>query len=217
VTQPLRHFPDDLLRAHAVGAASEGATLAVACHLTFCPVCEKGVAAHESVLEALVAARPDDRPSPALRNKLIADLPPQPAAARKPAKKLPKDLPELPAPLRHHLGALDRVGWKRLIPGLKAIDLGIDSAWRARLVRFRPGMPIPVHDHDGPEHVVVFSGGLDDETGHLGRGDAATMMPGDTHRQRSSRGEACVALIVSEGPPRPLTFAGRVLKNLTRS
>ena len=43
------------------------------------------------------------------------------------------------------------------------------------------------------------------------------MMPGDTHRQRSSRGEACVALIVSEGAPRPLTLVGRVLKGLTRS
>ncbi|HEY7375371.1 MAG TPA: hypothetical protein VIF57_24650 [Polyangia bacterium] len=55
------------------------------------------------------------------------------------------------------------------------------------------------------------------ESGHLGRGDAATMMPGETHRQRSSAGEPCVALIVSEGAPRPLTLAGRVLKSLTRS
>ena len=217
MTDPLRHFPDDLLRAHAVGAASEGASLAVACHLAFCPVCVKGVATHESVLEALATAVPDDRPAPALRSRLLADLTPQQPVAAKPGKKLPKDLPELPAALQRHLRALGAVSWRRLIPGLKAIDLDIDSAWRARLVRFRPGMPIPVHDHDGAEHVVVFSGGLDDETGHLARGDAATMMPGEKHRQRSSRGEACVALIVNEGEPRPLTLLGRVLKGLTRS
>src|SRR5262249_36645128 len=169
VTEPLRHFPDDLLRAHAVGAASEGANLAVACHLAFCHACVKGVAAHESVLDALVAAGPNDGPAPGLRNKLLAELPPQLPAAPRTSKKLPKDLPELPAPLLRQLRALGTVGWRRLIPGLKAIDLGIDSAWRARLVRFRPGMPIPIHDHDGAEHVVVFSGGLDDETRHPGR------------------------------------------------
>jgi putative transcriptional regulator len=100
---------------------------------------------------------------------------------------------------------------------LRAIDLHIGSAWRARLVRFRPGIPIPLHDHEGPEHTVVFSGGLDDDDGHLGRGDAATMLPGHTHRQRASLGEPCVALIVSEAPPRPLTLVGKVMKRLTNS
>jgi putative transcriptional regulator len=221
VTAPQHHFPDDLLRSYAVGAASEGASLAVACHIALCPVCHGNAAEHERVLDALLDADAARAPAPngELRDKLLASLPPQdrsPPSPRKP-RALPDGMPELPAPLLHKLGTLDDVAWHRLVPGIRAIDLAIGSAWRARLVCFRPGIVIPVHDHGGAEHTVVFSGGLDDEDGHLGRGDAATMVPGHAHRQRSSPGEPCVALIVNEGPPRPLTLVGKVLKRLTRS
>jgi len=236
---PQRHFPDDLLRTYAVGAASEGAGLAVACHLAFCPECRGGAAAHEEILDALLrigqgsdddggeddggAARPGIGAEPAhVRERLMSTLaltPPDAvrAAPTRPPATLPRDMPPLPPALVHHLQSLGDAGWRRLVPGIRAIDLGIQSAWRARLVCFRPGVPIPLHDHGGPEHTVVFSGGLDDASGHLGRGDAATMMPGDRHRQRSAPGEPCVALIVNEAPARPLTLVGRVLKRLTDS
>jgi anti-sigma factor ChrR (cupin superfamily) len=116
-----------------------------------------------------------------------------------------------------HLARLQRVAWRRLLPGIRAIDLGLEGVWRGRLVCFMPRVPIPVHDHGGPEHTVVFSGGLDDSHRHLGRGDACTMMPGDVHRQRSSPGEPCVALIINEVAAKPLTLAGRVLKRVTDS
>ena len=220
MSAPLRHLSEDLLRAHAVGAASDGAGLVASCHISLCPVCEQGAAAHESVLDGLLgaAAVNDGAPPPALRARLLADLPPPPAAppARAP-RALPGDLPPLPAALTHRLATLDDVSWHTLFPGLRAIDLRIGSAWRARLVCFRPGIPIPLHDHDGPEHTVVFSGGLDDADGHLGAGDATTMLPGHAHRQRASLGEPCIALIVSEAPPRPLTLVGKVMKRITRS
>jgi putative transcriptional regulator len=224
VSAPLRHLSEDLLRAHAVGAASEGAGLVASCHISLCPVCEAGAAEQEAVLDTLlgaVAVNGAGPPPPALRARLLADvsslppLPPPPAARSSHA--LPADLPPLPAPLTNHLAALDDVAWHTLFPGLRAIDLRIGSAWRARLVCFRPGIPIPLHDHEGPEHTVVFAGGLDDADGHLGRGDAATMLPGHAHSQRASLGEPCVALIVSEAPPRPLTLVGRVMKRITRS
>jgi putative transcriptional regulator len=219
VNAPLRHLSEDLLRSHAVGAASEGAGLVASCHVALCPTCKVDVAEHELVLDTLMAAAAGGAPpAPALRQRLLADLPvlapPPPPRIGPP---LPADLPPLPAPLLNRLATLDDVGWHRLFPGLRAIDLKIGSAWRARLVCFRPGIPIPLHDHTGPEHTVVFAGGLDDDDGHLGRGDAATMLPGHAHRQRASLGEPCVALIVSEAPPRPLTLIGHVMKRITRS
>ncbi len=226
VSAPLHHLSEDLLRAHAVGAASEGAGLVASCHISLCPVCDETAASHAVVLDTLLgaAAVNDGGPSPALRARLLAELsllpavPPQaPAPPARAPRVLPADLPPLPAPLTSRLAALDDVAWHTLFPGLRAIDLHIGSAWRARLVCFRPGIPIPLHDHEGPEHTVVFSGGLDDEDGHLGRGDATTMLPGHAHRQRASLGEPCVALIVSEAPPRPLTLVGRVMKRITNS
>jgi putative transcriptional regulator len=222
VNEPLRHFSDDLLRSFAVGTATEGANLAVACHLALCPTCRDDAATHESTLDALLHSQPADAPPPALRERLLAGLPaspaiPAPAPVARTPRPLPADMPALPPALVSQLGRLDDPTWRTLIPGIRAIDLGITSAWRARLLWFRPGAVVPIHDHGGPEHTVVFAGGLDDHGGHLGRGDAATMMPGESHRQRISADEPCVALIINEAPARPKTPIGRLLKWLTRS
>jgi putative transcriptional regulator len=216
----MRHFPDDVVRGFAIGTASEGAQLAVACHLSFCGHCRDSAWTHELMLAALLqlSLQSGMLPPPAARDRLLASLPPLPPPVRRlslPA--FPGDLPELPQTLCRQLESLPRVSWQRLIPGIRAIDLQVGGAYRCRLVSFMPGIPIPAHDHGGPEHTVVFSGGLDDEDGHLGRGDACTMMPGHAHRQRSSPGEHCVALIVHEAAPRPLGLMGRVLKRLTNS
>lgn len=214
------HFPNDVLRAHAVGSAPDATRLAVACHLAFCEPCRREAREHESFLLAFGGVMADGSfgARDAGRARLLAELSPQapPPAPQLPAM-LPKDMPELPPPLLHHLASLPKVSWKRLIPGIRAIDLGFADVWRARLICFQPGIPIPRHDHGGLEHTVVFQGGLDDENVHLGRGDAATMAGGETHRQRAKAGEPCVALIVSEGPPLPLTLLGHVLRRVTGS
>jgi len=220
MTEPRHHFPDDVLRAYAVGVAPEATRLAVSCHLAFCAACRRDATEHESFLLAFGGQDGDGskRVTSTLRARLLADLPAQPAApAPRAPLVLPKGLPELPKPLLHHLSTLPRLAWQRLIPGIRAIDLGFTGVWRARLIAFQPGIPIPHHDHGGMEHTVVFQGGLNDENVRLERGDAATMMGGDKHRQRVQAGPPCVALIVNEGPPLPLTLFGHVLRRVTRS
>ena len=220
MTAPRHHFPDDVLRAHAVGTAPEATRLAVSCHLTFCAACRRDATEHESFLLAFGGKDGDSsgRVTSALRQRLLADLPAQPPPPpARPALVLPKGLPDLPKPLLHHLATLPKLAWQRLIPGIRAIDLGFTGVWRARLIAFQPGIPIPRHDHQGMEHTVVFQGGLSDENVQLERGDAATMMGGDTHRQRVQPGPPCIALIVNEAPPLPLTLLGHVLRRVTRS
>ena len=217
MTEPRHHFPDDVLRAHAVGTAPEATRLAVSCHLAFCAPCRRDATEHESFLLAF-GGREGDGASSAVRERLLADLPAQPPPAPpRPPLELPRGLPELPRPLLHHLSTLPRLAWQRLIPGIRAIDLGFTGVWRARLIAFSPGIPIPRHDHGGMEHTVVFQGGLKDENVELERGDAATMVGGETHRQRVQPGPPCIALIVNEGPPLPLTLVGQVLRRVTRS
>ena len=211
--------------------------MAVACHLAFCPACRGGAQGHEEVLGQLgrlMAAEPDHasprgatgersagEPASA-RDRILEGLQGVLPAASRPGQRsaveLPSELPDLlPPVLIEHLRSLSHPRWKRLIPGIRAIDLGLEGVWRARLVAFRPGVPIPAHDHGGPEHTVVFQGGLNDARVHLERGDAATMSPGETHDQHAAAGLPCVALIVNEREPRPLTVAGKILKALTRS
>lgn len=220
MNEPSRHFSDDLLRGFAVGTASEGARLAVACHMDFCAACRTETATHEGALDALLAEPAPATPSD-LRARLMADVQSLPSPAPPPpqtiAATLPADLPQLPPALSKLLLSHGQPTWRTLVPGIRAIDLPIPFAWRARLVRFRPGMTIPLHDHGGPEHTVVFAGGLIDDGGSLHRGDATTMFPGESHRQRTADDEPCVALIVNEVAARPLTTSGRFLKWLTRS
>jgi len=220
MTEPRHHFPDDVLRAYAVGTAPEATRLAVACHLAFCSACRRDATEHESFLLAFGGKEADTsrRVTSAVRDRLLADLPTQaPPPPGPPALELPRGLPELPKPLLHHLATLPKLAWQRLIPGIRAIDLGFTGVWRARLIAFQPGLPIPRHDHGGMEHTVVFQGGLNDDNVRLERGDAATMMGGETHRQRVQQGPPCIALIVNEGPPLPLTLLGHVLRRVTRS
>jgi len=221
--RPNHHFPDDVLRGFAIGTSPEATRLAVACHLTFCSTCQSVAADHERVLGALgrlLGAGPEATAAGSAggRERLAAELPAQPAPPPpRPVAALPSDLPELPPVLTEHLRGLSRPRWRRLIPGIRAIDLGFGDVWRARLVAFHPGIPIPEHDHAGPEHTVIFQGGLVEPGVDLERGDAATMMPGQHHHQRAAAGAACVALIVNERTPRPLTAMGRILKAVTRS
>lgn len=220
MTEPRHHFPDDVLRAHAVGTAPEATRLAVSCHLAFCATCRRDATEHESFLLAFGgkdggSAR---RLTSAVRERLLSDLPAQPTARpERPPLALPKGMPDLPKPLLHHLATLPKLAWQRLIPGIRTIDLGFTGVWRARLIAFQPGIPIPRHDHGGMEHTVIFQGGLNDENIRLERGDAATMMGGEAHRPRVLPGPPCVALIVNEGPPLPLTLIGHVLRRVTRS
>ena len=198
--------------------------------MAFCAACQEGTVTHEAALDSLLhlgaVGQPGQAPPSHLRSRLLAELaalPDVPApriapeSASQPSASLPADMPQLPLALSKLLLSRGMVEWRTLVPGIRAIDLPIPSAWRARLVRFRPGMTIPIHDHGGPEHTVVFSGGLIDAGGHLGRGDATTMFPGERHRQRTDSGEACVALIINEAPARPLTIGGRFLQWVTRS
>jgi putative transcriptional regulator len=237
VNEPRHHFPDDVLRGFAVGTSPEATRLAVACHLAFCPTCRSGAQEHEEVLGQLgrLVAAESGQVSPrgaagetsaagpaSGRDRMLEDLQGLPPPASRPeprsAVELPSELPDLlPPVLIEHLRSLSHPRWKRLIPGIRAIDLGLDGVWRARLVAFRPGVQIPTHDHGGPEHTVVFQGGLNDARVHLERGDAATMSPGETHDQQAAAGLPCVALIVNEREPRPLTVSGKILKALTRS
>ncbi|HEX2659286.1 MAG TPA: anti-sigma factor, partial [Polyangia bacterium] len=101
MNEPSRHFSDDLLRGFAVGTASEGARLAIACHMDFCAACRAETATHEDALDALLAG-----PAPAVPSDLRARLMtaveslPSPTPAPAVTATLPADLPPLPPALR---------------------------------------------------------------------------------------------------------------------
>ncbi|HTB56661.1 MAG TPA: hypothetical protein VLC06_02255, partial [Polyangia bacterium] len=110
-------------------------------------------------------------------------------------------------------------GWRTVVPGMRVVDLPLAVPGGAvRLVRFKGGVTIPLHDHGGPEYIVVFTGALEEKSDGLrfGRGDVSIRLPGERHEQRATPGEPCVALVVNEGALRPLTLRGRLLLAIAR-
>jgi putative transcriptional regulator len=202
------HLPDQGLVEHAAGIGSEAAGLAVDCHLVFCDRCRAELAASREGLAAMTEGLPRAAVDPEARQRLLGQLgEPRPPAL--PA--VPSELQWLPDPLRPYLAGAPR--WHMLVPGARAIDLRIGAGEAtARLIRFRPGFVIPLHDHAGPEYTVIFSGRLED-TGEIAtRGDVVYREPGIKHVQTITDDEECIALVVNEGPLVPLTIKGRLLR-----
>jgi putative transcriptional regulator len=119
--------------------------------------------------------------------------------------------------LLHALDEVSEARWRFLAPGVKAIDLPLaHDKSTARLVKLKPGMKIPLHDHDGAELTLIFTGALSDDVGTYQRGDLSFRLPGHRHVQRVASGDDCIALQVNEGPLKPLTLKGRLLRLIVR-
>ncbi len=217
---PTHHVPEHGLIEYVTGACTEGAALAVACHLSLCPTCAAEVAALEGVAGTLLEAGAGLELAAGTLESVLSRLEGTPQhAGRAAAPAVPDFLAGcgLPVPLLRVLPSND--GWRTVVPGMRVVDLPFvvpDGA--IRLVRFKGGVTIPFHDHGGPEYIVVFTGALEEKGDgrRFARGDVSVRLPGERHEQRAAPGEACVALVVNEGALRPLTLRGRLLLAIAR-
>ena len=218
---PTHHVPGPGLVEYVAGAATDGAALAFACHVSLCGACAAEVAALENVGGTLLEASPGQQLDPGALESILARLETTPQLAAPPAETftVPAFLAgcELPAPLLRVLPTTE--GWRTVVPGMRVVDLPFAVPGGAvRLVRFKGGVTIPFHDHGGPEYIVVFTGALEEKSDgqRFGRGDVSIRLPGERHEQRATPGEPCVALVVNEGALRPLTLRGRLLLAIAR-
>jgi anti-sigma factor ChrR (cupin superfamily) len=72
---------------------------------------------------------------------------------------------------------------------------------------------VPAHRHSAPERGLVLTGGFTDEASHFTRGDVCVRGPDDAeeHRQLIDRGDACLVLMVDDGPKIPTTLDGKAV------
>lgn len=218
---PTHHVPEHGLVEYVAGAATDGAALAFASHVSLCAACAAEVAALESLGGTILEASPGQELGPGALASVLARLETTPQLAAPPAAAVavPGFLAgcDLPAPLLRALPSVE--GWRTVVPGMRVVDLPLAVPGGAvRLVRFKGGVTIPFHDHGGPEYIVVFTGALEEKSDgqRFGRGDVSIRLPGERHEQRATPGEPCVALVVNEGALRPLTLRGRLLLAIAR-
>jgi putative transcriptional regulator len=218
VTAPALHLPPEVALDYANGNCSEALSLAAASHLTFCAVCRDAVTEHERRAQALIESLPGvPLPETSLEQTLARLDEPFAAPPAPVPLDLPAELRSLPLPVQQYAANLPNRRWRLLAPGVRAINLPLQSstATTARIIRFRPGFVIPLHDHEGAEYTVVFSGSIAESGVVARRGDLIVRAPGDRHTQKIADDETCIALVVNEAPLIPLTFKGRLLRLVT--
>lgn len=211
---PHHHLPEEFLAAYASGGAPESVALAVASHASLCPGCAARISTMEELGGLLLERGPTAPPADDALDRILSRLaePAGPTPA-KPASIGPAN-DVFPRPLQHYLAGRPR--FRTLLPGVGVVDLPVGPG-TARIVRFPPGLIIPVHGHGGDELTLVLAGGIDDGGLHFERGDVAVRCPGEEHEQTIAGGADCIALVVNQGPLLPRTLKGRLLKLLSRT
>lgn len=205
------HHPDpDLLLAYAAGTLNEGVSLVLATHLALCPRCRAEVARLEEVGGALLTGGDTATISDDLLSGVLARLDsPVPVIAPKRTRPAPGPRPVLPEPLRSYIGGdLDRVRWRRTIPGLHEADIACRGG-SVRMMRIRSGMGMPQHTHGGDEFTLVLQGGFSDAGGHYLRGDFAATDPSVDHRPVADDEGDCICVAFTDAP---LRLTGRFMR-----
>src|SRR5208283_4392382 len=70
----------------------------------------------------------------------------------------------------------------------------------AAFVRYAPNAQLPLHEHDGHEHIFVLSGFQVDDAGVYPAGTMIVNPPGSRHSVRAPEG--CLVLVLWERPVR---------------
>jgi putative transcriptional regulator len=211
--KPTHHPEPDELLGYANGTAPEGASLVIACHLTYCAECREEIALLEDLGGALLetdAAASEGAPP------RLPDLsaPPRPAP---PPPPIVPGAEMLPRPLHGYLA--DKPRFRFLVPNAEHIPLSFSvGGIPARVIKFGPGFTIPTHRHEGTERLLVLDGVLTDETsGDVYRtGDVSHREMGTSHSQHVPKEAGhCICLAVSDAPVTPSTLWGKLLKAVT--
>ena len=206
------HLSDELLLAYAAGTLGEGWSVAVASHLSLCPVCR----ARETQLAALGGAalldmEQADMSAGALEHCLAAI-----DTADRPAESVPPvpHNPVLPAPLRAFVGGdADSIRWSMVGGGVRQHRIAVKGNHTARLLKIAPGESVPPHSHRGMELTMVLTGSFSDESDLFQRGDVELADDEVEHAPVAGYGEPCLCLAITDAP---LRFQGLVPKIVQR-
>jgi putative transcriptional regulator len=214
---PRFHLQEDLLIDYASGALPAPVSLLVASHLTFCRRCRDEVAEFEAVGGVLLEnINPIAMAANALAQALDGlgdDAVDTQQGSAMPSAVGGIDGASIPAPLIDAMGGgMDAIAWTRRAKGVEeAALIADDERYSASLLRIQPEVSIPDHTHAGEELTLVLRGGFSDASGHYGAGDVCHADADVNHAPNADPGEACLCLVVADGPVKLTGLVGRML------
>lgn len=94
----------------------------------------------------------------------------------------------------------ERYDWKPFKDGIDIYNIyGDDNGGpAAALLRYQSGARVPLHLHQGYEHILVLSGSQTDGSNVFKRGTLLVSTPGSRHRVASEDG--CIVLAIWQSP-----------------
>jgi len=206
------HLDDEMLLRYSAGTLAEGWSLAVATHLSLCPVCRSRLAAYDSVggylLESDDSQTDLDDGWTAMKERLDAGERDNVIALK------PRERPNgiFPTPLAGYLKRAGGLKWRGL--GVGAAHMVIptsDPTTVVRLLKVPAGKPVPEHSHGGTELTLVLDGSFSDEISTFHRGDVEHADESVQHTPRAHPDKDCICLAVTDAP---LKFRSRLMKLL---
>lgn len=199
------HPSDDLLADYGAGALAEGWSLAMAAHLAMCPDCRAEAIALDAIGGAALETLPEVPMTAAALDQALASL--QDARQEHPDPVKPATASGvLPAPLAEYVGGdVDAIKWKSIGGKVRQCILPTGGGASARLLTIPPGAAVPEHTHSGREIILVLQGSVVDGDAVYGPGDVQQADENVTHMPAAGPGDACICLLVTDGP---LKFTG---------
>jgi len=203
------HLDDDLLMSYAAGTLTEGWSIGVATHLSFCPACRQRLSEFENIggyfLECQDIGTSDVSGWEDVKKRIEQPDDDVPAADSR------RD-PLLPQPLLSYVEAAGGLRWRSLGRGASQMKIATsDDGTVVRLLKIPAGKPVPEHSHSGRELTLVLAGSFGDSVSVFHRGDVELADDELTHQPKALPGEDCICLAITEAP---LRFTSRILRLL---
>jgi len=219
----VQHHPDcSTLMAYASGTLGEALSVVVACHVAWCPSCQRDLRCHEetggAIIDGIESVPVDDGCLHAVLKKIDACCQGQDGNQAS-VKRSEEASLGLPRPLCRLLQQpLDAITWRRLAPGIAVhrIDMGPGARGQLMLMRIAGGKALPRHGHHAGELTMVLRGAYHDEVGRFAMGDIADLGNDVEHRPTIDAGNDCICLVGLERPWRFKAFLLRLVQPLMR-
>src|SRR4051794_23617175 len=95
------------------------------------------------------------------------------------------------------------IAWTNLRPGVQVKRIWEDPPTQrlSMMLRFEPGVEIPLHRHDGDELVYVIEGSLTDESGTITTGNFGYRPNGCVHTITSQHGATVLSVLTGSTTP----------------
>ncbi|WP_137387665.1 ChrR family anti-sigma-E factor [Rhodoligotrophos defluvii] len=204
----VHHHPDcATLMAYASGTLCEALSMVVACHVAWCPHCQRELRRHEetggAIIERMDAVPVKADCLTAVLQRIDAEC--REARAKQSVPHVSNDAHRLglPKPLCRLLGrSLDQVAWRRIAPGIAVHRIALAQGARGRLLlmKISGGRALPRHGHSAGELTMVLRGAYRDEFGRFAMGDIADLGHEVEHKPITEQAGDCVCLVGIERP-----------------